>query len=76
LRIVTTQGWSAEGLQAHYGANAVYQLTHTPETVRLEARAPGMSCTLRAPRWQPAAARALLGDAIPRYTLATRQLLS
>ncbi|HLH19445.1 MAG TPA: hypothetical protein VKX45_19640 [Bryobacteraceae bacterium] len=47
LRIVMGEGWSAEGLQAHFGASAVYQVTHSPRSVCVEGRGPGESCTLR-----------------------------
>jgi hypothetical protein len=53
LRIVAAEGWSAEGLQSHFGAAAVYQVTHTPRAVRVEGRGPGMSCTLRSPAGRP-----------------------
>lgn len=75
LRIVTTEGWSVEGLQAHHGANVVYQVTHTREGVRLEGRGPGMSCTLRGPRSGSSVSSPPLPRAIPSYTIDFRRLL-
>jgi len=47
LRLVAAAGWSAEGLQSHYGAKAVYHVRHTAEGVCVEGRGSGVSCTLR-----------------------------
>ncbi len=47
LRLVMAEGWSAEGLQSHFGASAVYQVTHSQRAVCVEGRGPGVSCTLR-----------------------------
>ncbi len=50
LRLVMAEGWSAEGLQSHFGASAVYQVSHSPRAVCVEGRGPGVRCTLRY-RW-------------------------
>jgi hypothetical protein len=46
LRIVMEQGWSAEGLRAHFGGEAVYQVKRTPRGIRVEGHGPGRTCTL------------------------------
>ena len=33
IHMVMQPGWSADGLRAHYGAQAVYQVTHTAQGV-------------------------------------------
>jgi hypothetical protein len=72
LRIVMQEGWTAEGLRAHYGAGTVYQVTHTPQGVCVEGRAPGLSCTLRSCRPAPPAA---VSSTIPLYTVIERPRL-
>jgi hypothetical protein len=48
LRIVTEAGWRPEALAAHYGANTVYQVTHTAEGVRVAGQSRAVRCTLEA----------------------------
>jgi len=74
LRIVMQDGWSPEGLRAHYGARAVYQVTHTPDGVLVEGRGPGLSCSLRARSTRPAVHPALQ-PALPLYTVVSPRLL-
>ncbi len=71
LRIVMQEGWTAEGLRAHYGAAAVYQVTHTPQGVSVEGRAPGLSCSFRSSRPSASAFAA----AVPLYTVVQPRLL-
>lgn len=52
LRIVQSEGWSLEGMQAHYGAEAVYQVARSCQGVRVSGRSAGRSCILR---WEPPA---------------------
>ncbi len=73
LRIVMQEGWAAEGLRAHYGAGAVYQVTHTCQGVCVEGSAPGLSCTLRSRGVRPAVSP--LPSAIPLYTVVSPRLL-
>jgi hypothetical protein len=75
LRIVMQDGWSPEGLRAHYGAGAVYQVTHTAQGVCVEGRAPGLSCTLRA-RSARLAPISTLPPALPLYTVVAPRLLA
>lgn len=73
LRLVMSEGWSPEGLQSHYGAAAVYHVTHTPEGVCVDGRGPAMSCTLRGPRSCGKPFR--LPPSLPLYSVETRKLL-
>jgi hypothetical protein len=74
LRIVMQEGWSPEGLRAHYGAGAVYQVTHTPQGVSVEGRASGLSCTFRA-RSERQASVSVLTPALPLYSVVAPRLL-
>jgi len=56
ILIVMQPGWSADGLRTHYGAHAVYQVTHTPRGVSVEGSATGLNCRLQAHRMNPAPA--------------------
>jgi len=74
LRIVMAEGWSPEGLQAHYGARTVYRVTHNSGSVCVEGRGPGMmSCTLRGPQTGAPAFR--MSSCPPLYPVETRKLL-
>lgn len=44
IRIVDAAGWRPEALQAHYGAQTVYQVTHSQSTVRVTGRSGNRSC--------------------------------
>ena len=46
LRIVQADGWRPDALQEHYGARSVFQVTHTPAGLRVDARSGAYSCTL------------------------------
>jgi hypothetical protein len=73
LLIVMEPGWTPEALRAAYGGRAVYQVTRTAQQVRLEGRAPGMSCTLRrSPSTTPVPPAA----GISSYTISGPKLLS
>ena len=74
LRIVTAEGWSSEGLQAHYGARTVYHVRHTREGVFVDGRGPGMSCSLHGR--QPALPAPGLPAGIPLYTVVSQKLLA
>lgn len=47
LRIVDGSGWSPEGLQAHYGASTVYQVSRTQAGLQVSGRGEGRTCVLR-----------------------------
>jgi hypothetical protein len=46
IRIVSSDGWRPEALREHYGASEVFQVTHSPAGLRVEARSGGYSCLL------------------------------
>jgi hypothetical protein len=46
LRIVPGDGWRPEALREHYGAREVFQVTHGPSGLRVEARSGQYSCVL------------------------------
>jgi hypothetical protein len=74
LRIVAAEGWSPEGLESHYGASAVYRVSHGAAGVCVEGRGAGVSCTLR---HQDAIAPSLrLPLGVPMYPVETRKLLA
>jgi hypothetical protein len=44
IRIVASDGWRPDALQEHYGAQTVFQVTHTTTCVRVEARSGKYAC--------------------------------
>ena len=50
LRIVPADGWRPDALREHYGARSVFQVSHGPSGVRVEARSGGYSCVLSSSR--------------------------
>jgi hypothetical protein len=48
LRIVSSAGWSIEGLRSEYGG-AVYQVRRSDRDVYVKGSAPGMHCVLSGP---------------------------
>jgi hypothetical protein len=46
LRIVPAAGWRPDALREHYGAREVFQVSHGPTGLRLEARSGAYSCVL------------------------------
>jgi hypothetical protein len=47
MRIVDGAGWSPEGLQAHYGARTIYQVSRTAGGIQVSGRGEGHTCVLR-----------------------------
>lgn len=71
LRIVEAAGWNPDALRTHYGAQAVYQVTHTARTVRVQAQDhTGANCLLETPTPKSA-----LPSRPPTYTLLNPPLL-
>jgi hypothetical protein len=46
VRIVPADGWRADALREHYGARTVFQVSHGPSGVRVEARSQTDSCAV------------------------------
>jgi hypothetical protein len=46
LRIVSSEGWHPEALRLHYGVRTVYQVSRTPDGVRVEGSRPGLTCRI------------------------------
>ena len=46
LRIVPAVGWRPDALREHYGARSVFQVSHGPAGLRVEARSGRDSCVL------------------------------
>jgi hypothetical protein len=66
LRIVEGAGWRSDALQQHYGAQAVYQVTHGSCGVRVEACDGRDRCVLESSAPAPR-----LPFARPAYTVLT-----
>ena len=63
LRIVDASGWRPDTLQAHYGAQTVFQVTRLAGSVKVSGRSGSESCTLET-------ARPMLPfQGIPNYTV-------
>lgn len=52
LRIVEAAGWNPRALEAHYGAETVYQITRTPETVQVMGISGAQTCRMETARPQ------------------------
>ena len=46
LRIAPADGWRPDALREHYGARSVFQVSHGPSGLRVEARSGQYSCVL------------------------------
>lgn len=53
LRIVPADGWRLDALREHYGARTVFQVSHGPAGVRLDAQSGPYSCTLSSENRKP-----------------------
>jgi hypothetical protein len=75
LRIVMSEGWNPESLQAHYGTQTtVYQVTHTRQGVRVEGCGHGLSCVLE--RQKKAPILPGLSAALPAYSVVPSRWLT